>query len=311
MINAFMTIDGVLTPVSELTKGCWVNMVSPNVDELTEISEKYHIDMDDLKAPLDDEERSRVEVEDDYTMILVDIPIVEERNNKDWYGTLPIGIFYVNDALITVCLQETPVLKGFMDGKVKGFSTNMRTRFILQILYKNASLYLQYLRAIDKKTEEIENILHGSMKNKELMQLLELEKSLTYFTTSLKGNEVVLERLLRTDRVKKYPEDTELLEDVIIENKQAIEMANIYSDILNGMMGTFASVISNNLNIVMKLMAALTIVLSIPTMISGLYGMNIHGMPFEDNPYGFWFVFAFAMAIAIAVAIWFKKKDMF
>lgn len=311
MLNIYMTTDGVLTPVSEFSKGCWVNLVNPSPEEIQRISSYYHIDSDDLRAPLDDEERSRVEPEDDYTMILVDIPIVEERNEKDWYGTLPIGIFLVSEALITICLQETPILKAFLEGKVRGFSTHMKTRFILQILYRNASLYLAYLRAIDKKSEEIEHKLHASMKNNELIALLELEKSLTYFTTSLRGNEVVLERLLRYDSIKKYPEDTDLLEDVIIENKQAMEMANIYSGILNGMMGTFASVISNNLNLVMKLMTALTIVLSIPTMISGLFGMNVQGIPFSNSPYGFWIMAVVCLVVAGIVALWFKKKDMF
>lgn len=311
MIRTFITTDGLLEENDGFSKGCWIEMVNPTPEEIALVAEQYRVDVNDMRAPLDAEERSRMELEDDYTMILVDIPIVEERNEKDWFGTLPIGIFLVNDALVTICLQESPVLRAFTEGRVRGFSTHMRTRFILQILYRNASLYLTYLRAIDKKSEEIEHKLRASMKNNELIELLELEKSLTYFTTSLRGNEVVLERLLRSERVKKYPEDTELLEDVIIENKQAMEMANIYSGILNGMMGTFASVISNNLNIVMKLMTAVTIVLSIPTMISGLYGMNVSGIPLSQSPVGFWLVVALSFAVAGLVAVWFKKKDMF
>ena len=179
------------------------------------------------------------------------------------------------DVLITVCLEETPILTAFMDGRVRDFHTFMKTRFILQILYKNATQYLQYLRIIDKKSEVIENKLHQSQKNEELIELLELQKSLVYFTTSLRSNEVVLEKLLRIDKIKKYPEDTDLLEDVIVENKQAMEMTSIYNGILSGTMDTFASVISNNLNIVMKFLATVTIVMSIPTMVASFYGMNV------------------------------------
>ena len=196
---------------------------------------------------------------------------------------------------------------------MRDFHTFMKTRFILQILYKNASLYLQYLRIIDKKSEVIERKLHQSQKNQELIELLELEKSLVYFTTSLRSNEVVLEKLLRNEKIKKYPEDTELLEDVINENKQAIEMANIYSGILSGTMDAFASVISNNLNIVMKFLATITIVMSIPTMVASFYGMNVNsaGMPFADSPYGFVIVLGFAVVLSLIVAWIFSKKDFF
>ena len=172
-------------------------------------------------------------------------------------------------------------------------------------------MYLQYLRVIDKKSGEIEKKLHQSTKNQELIELLELEKSLTYFITSLRANEVVLEKLLRNEKIKKYPEDEDLLEDVIIENKQAIEMANIYSDILSGTMDAFASVISNNLNIVMKFLSAITIVMSIPTIISGFYGMNVNetGMPFAGSPWGFPIIILFAVMVSICVAFWFYKKD--
>lgn len=239
--------------------------------------------------------------------------MIEERNEKDWYVTIPMGIIMTEDVIVTVCLEDTPVLTAFMDGRVRDFHTYMKTRFILQILYKNASLYLQYLRIIDKKSEVVERNLHKSQKNKELIELLELEKSLVYFTTSLRSNEVVFEKLLKNEKIKKYPEDTELLEDVIIENKQAIEMANIYSGILSGTMDAFASVISNNLNIVMKFLATITIVMSIPTMVASFYGMNVNpaGMPFAGSPYGFVIVLAFATGLSLLVAMIFSKKDLF
>ena len=313
MIRIFKTEDGAMHEKEEMQPGCWIALTNPTASEIIDIADTYQIDPDHLRAPLDEEERSRIEVEDEYTLILVDIPSIEERNGKDWFVTIPLAIITTKDVLITVCLEETPVLTSFMDGRVRDFHTFMKTRFILQILYKNATQFLQYLRIIDKKSEVIERKLHQSQKNEELIELLELEKSLVYFTTSLRSNEVVLEKLLRIEKIKKYPEDTELLEDVIVENKQAIEMANIYSGILSGTMDAFASVISNNLNIVMKFLATVTIVLSIPTMIASFYGMNVnsHGMPFADSPYGFAIVLGLTLLLSLFVAYIFNKKDLF
>ena len=299
--------------VEEASEGCWIALTDPTATEIFEISNKYQIEVDDLRAPLDEEERSRIEVEDNYTLILVDTPIIEERGEKDWYGTIPLSIIVTNEMIFTVCLEDTSVLGKFMDGRVRNFYTYMKTRFILQILYNNASMFLHYLRIIDKKSEEVEGKLHASTRNQELIELLELEKSLVYFTTSLRSNEVVLEKLLKVERIKQYPDDTDLLEDVIVENKQAIEMANIYSGILSGMMDAFASVISNNLNIVMKFLATVTIVMSIPTMIFSAYGMNVNtsGMPFAGSPYGFVIVIVLSLVLSLLVALIFSKKNLF
>ena len=307
MIRIFRTIDGSVHQISEAQEGSWIALTDPTATEILEISEKYNIDADDLRAPLDEEERSRIEVEDNYTLILVDIPVTEERNDKDWYITIPLSIIVTDEMIFTVCLEDSPILSAFMDGRVRNFYTYKRTRFILQILYKNASMFLHYLRIIDKKSEMVETKLHKSQRNQELIELLELEKSLVYFTTSLRANEVVLEKLLKVDRIKQYPEDEDLLEDVIVENKQAIEMANIYSGVLSGTMDAFASVISNNQNIVMKFLAIVTMVMSIPTMIFSAYGMNVNskGMPFANDPMGFLYVILFSVAFI------FSKKNLF
>ena len=313
MVRMFRTSDGAIHEIQEPQDGCWVALTNPTATEIFEISEQFQIEVDDLRAPLDEEERSRIEVEDTYTLILVDVPMIEERNDKDWYGTIPLGIIVTDKMIFTVCLEDTQVLTRFMEGRVRNFFTYMKTRFILQILYRNASLYLHYLRIIDKKSDEVEQKLHKSQRNQELIELLELQKSLVYFTTSLRSNEVVLEKLLKVENIKQYPEDTELLEDVIIENKQAIEMTNIYSGILSGTTEAFASIISNNLNIVMKFLATVTIVMSIPTMIFSAYGMNLKsvGMPFADNPMGFLMVILLSLVFSILVAIVFRKKDLF
>ncbi|BCK00316.1 magnesium transporter CorA family protein [Anaerocolumna chitinilytica] len=311
MIEILKTFEDGTHYLDAIEAGCWVVMTDPSATELLEISERCHIDIDHLRAPLDEEERSRIEVEDDYTLILVDIPTMEERNDKDRYVTIPLAIIVAKDLIVTVCLEETKVLKGFMDGRVRDFYTYKKTRFILQILYKNATVFLQYLRIIDRRSEQIEHKLHISTKNSELIDLLELEKSLVYFTTSLRANEVVLEKMLKIDSIKQYPEDTELLEDVIIENKQAIEMANIYSGILSGTMDAFASVISNNLNIVMKFLATVTIVMSIPTMIASFFGMNVGGIPFANTGYGFVVIILITLLVSSVIAMVFRKKDLF
>lgn len=313
MVRIFKTIDGSIHEIQEPQEGCWIALTNPTATEIFEISERFQIEVDDLRAPLDEEERSRIEVEDTYTLILVDVPTIEERNDKDWYGTIPLGVIVTDKMIFTVCLEDTQVLTRFMEGRVRNFFTYMKTRFILQILYRNASMYLRYLRIIDKKSEQVEEKLHMSTRNQELIELLELEKSLVYFTTSLRSNEVVLEKLLKNDSIKKYPEDTELLEDVIIENKQAMEMANIYSGILSGTMDAFASVISNNLNIVMKVLAIITIVMSIPTIVFSAYGMNVNmeGMPFAGSVWGFLGIILFSVVLSIIAALILSKKRFF
>ena len=317
MVRMFRTSDGAIHEIQEPQDGCWVALTNPTATEIFEISEQFQIEVDDLRAPLDEEERSRIEVEDNYTLILVDVPMIEERNDKDWYGTIPLGIIVTDivtqKMIFTVCLEDTQVLTRFMEGRVRNFFTYMKTRFILQILYRNSSMYLRYLRIIDKKSEQVEEKLHFSPRNQELIELLELEKSLVYFTTSLRSNEAVLEKLIKLESIKKYPEDTELLEDVIIENTQAIEMANIYSGILQSMMDAFASVISNNLNDVMKILSVITIVMSIPTIIFSAYGMNLapSGMPFSSTIWGFLIVILVSIAASIIAALFLSKKKYF
>ena len=308
MLEIFRTVEDRLQEENEVSEGCWVALTKPTNEELQTVVRETGIDIDDLRAPLDDEERSRIEQEGDCVIVLVDIPSLDE---KDRYVTIPLGIYMTKQAIVTVCLEETPVLKAFMNNRVREFYTFKKTRFVFQILYRNATSYLRYLRIIDRKSEQIEEKLHISQKNKELIELLELEKSLVYFTTSLRSNETVLEKLLRTEKVKKYPEDEELLEDVIIENKQAIEMANIYSGILSGTMDAFASVISNNLNVVMKFLSTVTIVLSIPTLIASLFGMNFVNIPLGDNPYGFVIVTVCTLILTALVTIFFQKKNLF
>lgn len=313
MIKYYCSADNALREVSAPEKDCWVCMIAPAEEEIACISARYGVDPDALRSALDTDERSRIETDDSYMMVLVNIPTLEEQDETELYTTVPLAVVTAESAIITVCMEDTPVLRPFLQGKIRDFRTGMKSRFILQILYQTAELYLQYLHNVDKKSEQVENKLHKSTRNSELIELLRLEKSLVYFTTALRSNESVMERLLRSGSMKRYPEDADLLEDVIVENKQAIEMANIYSGILSGMMDAFASVISNNLNIVMKVLAVVTIVMSIPNMIFSAYGMNVasSGMPFATNPGGFAIIVGISLAVTVAAMLVFVKLKMF
>ena len=313
MIKYFLTTPDGTHQIDAPAPGCWISLVAPTDEELRSVSEYRSLDMDILKAALDLDERSRIDADEGYTMVLVNIPTVEERTDIDLYTAIPLSVIISGDCIITVCSENSPIIRSFEQGKVKDFHTYMKSRFILQVLYRTATLYLQYLRIIERKTDEVEDKLHRSTQNRELIELLKLEKSLVYFTTALRSNEVVLEKLLRTELIKKYPEDAELLEDVIVENKQAIEMASIYSGILSETRDAFSSIISNNQNTVMKVLAVVTIVMSIPTMIFSAYGMNVFNgsMPFSQHPHAFVIIIAISILISVLIALFFSKKDMF
>lgn len=311
MLQIFKSTDSGLVTLDQVEDGAWINLINPKEQEIVSISKNLNIPVEHLKAALDEEERSRLEVDEGCTVVLIDIPVPNTSlQDGGIYFTIPLGIIINDKNIVTVSLQENYVINSFIERRIKSFYTFKKTRFLLQILYRNSKLYLQYLRRIDKASDKIESKLHKSLKNEELIQLLELEKSLVYFSTSLKSNEIVLEKILRSNPVKMYPEDTELLEDVIIENKQAIEMANIYSNILTGTMDAYASVISNNLNIVMKFLTSATIVLSVPTMVASFFGMNVD-VPFENNPHAFTIIFIMTLVSSVVLALTMVKKQLF
>lgn len=310
MINFYKTIAGRVLPVPAVEDGCWVSAICPTEQEVRYLVDILGLEQDFVRAALDEEESSRVESEDDQTLVIVDVPVAERQDEEKTvvYSTIPMAIITNNRFITTVCLRENAVVNEISQGLVKNIQTHLRTQFLLNILLRIATRFLQYLKQIDKISYTTENLLQKTMRNKELIQILGLEKSLVYFSTSLKSNEVTLEKILRGRIIKLYDEDEDLLEDVIIENKQAIEMSNIYRDILSGTMDAFASVISNNLNIVMKLLAALTIVLTVPTIVFGLWGTNVP-LPFENNPLGFWIVLGIGVvSTAAAVLLMVRKR---
>lgn len=310
MIRYYKSINSKLEKLKSFEDGCWVNLVEPTQSEINEISEMFNIDIENIKAALDEEERSRIDIEDNHTLILIDIPIDESDASSTHYSTIPLGIILLENTIVTICTAQTKILNDFIVGHIKDFFTFKKTRFILQILYKNASYYLHYLRRINKMTIAIEKEIYKSMQNKELIQLLELEKSLIYFSTSLKANELVLNKMLRTGSIKKYPEDEDLLEDVIIENRQALEMATIYGDILSRIMDAFSAIVSNNQNNVMQFLTSITLIMSISTIVSGFFGMNVPGLPFANNPHGFWLVFLVTCVISLILTFIMSRNKL-
>ena len=304
---------GNLEEIKQFIKGSWINLVNPSEAEIKKVCENVQMEEEFIRDALDLEEKARIDTEEDDNTILfvVDVPIIEKNEENEMYTTMPLGMIVVrDDFFITVSLRKNRVIEDFEKRKIKNFQTYKKSRFIFQILYLNSSYYLTYLKQINKETEIAEYILKNSMKNKELLKLLNLEKSLVYFTTSLKSNQLVMEKTMRGKIIKLYDDDEDILEDAITENRQAIEMANIYRDILNGTLDAYASIISNNLNGVMKTLTAITIVLAVPTMISSFWGMNVK-LPFENNPFGFVIMIILAVVTTLIVTWWLKKRDMF
>ena len=282
MIKYFKTIDTVITQIEKPEHGCWVSVIAPDENEIKNITQEFELDAGFVKSSLDEEESSRIETEEDQTLIIVDYAITEtDEHNALLYSTMPMGIILTAHNVFTISLKENIVLSELSSGIIKNIQTHLKTRFVLHILLRIASKFLQFLKQIDKISYFTERQLHKSMKNKELIQLMDLEKSLVYFSTSLKANEVTLEKILRGRVIKLYEEDQELLEDVLIEVKQAVEMAGIYSSIISGMMEAVGSIINNNMNNVMKRLTIITILMAIPTIIFSYYGMNIP-LPLSD-----------------------------
>ena len=304
---------GHLSKVRDYCDGNWVCLIAPTPEEVKDVSMYYGIELQDLVSALDEDERARVDADDDYTMIIIDVPYKDEEESKESYGTVPLAIILGDREkryIITVCLRELQLLEDFRSGKIRKFFTYKKTRFILQILYRNASYYLQYLRMLERSIGGIEDELHRSTRNEELFKLLSLDKSLVYLSNSLRANDLVLDRLMRLEAVKKYPEDQELLQDVIVENKQAIEMANVYSSILDVTMEAYSSVISNNLNTVMKILTSITFIMTIPTMIFSFFGMNVP-LPWAENPAGTWLIGGLSLLSVGVAALFMKKRKLF
>lgn len=312
MLKFYKTIDQNMVTLEAPEAGCWISAISPTPEEISYLINDIGIMSDFVKASLDEEESPHIDKDDNQTLLVVDYPSQEKdepdnENDALTYVTLPLGIVFISDYIVTISLYDNMTLEELRKGMIKGAETNLRSRFLLLMLLKIAQRYLIYLKRIDRLSSRTEKKLHQSMRNKELIQLLGLEKSLVYFSTSLKTDEVIINKILRGNVVKLYEEDQDILEDVLIELKQAIEMCNIYSGILSGTMDAFASVISNNLNIVMKVLTSITIVMAIPNIIFSFYGMNVEGLPGAV----WWIPIVIATISCLAAFYLLVKKDMF
>lgn len=314
MEQMFLSTALEFKEINTFEPGAWINLVNPSQEESVSLAEQFNIDITDLRAPLDLEETSRISVEDDYTLIIVDVPTYEERNNKSYYVTIPLGIIVTDNAVITTCLQELTLFDNFFNRRVKNFYTFMKTRFVFQLLYRNAELFLTALRSIDRQSDRIEAELENATRNEQLIDMMELEKSIVYLKASLKFNERIVKKLSSsTSSLKKYIEDEDLLEDTLIETQQAIEMAGIYENVLNAMTETTASIISNNQNTIMKTLALMTMALDIPTVIFSAYGMNFQNnwLPLNGLPHAFWYIVFIAAAMSLSVVFYFFRKKWF
>jgi magnesium transporter len=289
-----------MTQLQNFEPQCWVDMINPTDDEVEDAMTWTGISEEMLKAALDEEETARAEEDDGNFLFLVDTPILRDTEEGDSYETIPLAVIFNEKCVVTVSLHGNPILSDFISNRIK-IDTAKPVHFLLQFMMGNSKRFLSYLRQIDKKSNRVQAELHRSMKNKELIQLLGLENSLVYFSTSLSSNMKVYNRVQRLKQVTNIEEYQDLYDDVIIENTQAIEMCNIYRDILSGTMDAFASVISNNVNIVMKLLTVVTLIMNIPVLIASFWGMNT-GVPFEGKAWGFWAVIGIAAVVTAIVS---------
>lgn len=310
MITIYQEKGKQLEIITEPTTGCWINVIDPTTEEKAQL-EAMGIRQDYIHYSLDRDERSRTERENGAILIILRVPYFLGKTEDIPYNTIPLGIILSNDYIVTVCRKPTEVIQEFASGRIRDFHTAKRYRFVLQVLLSTANKYLIYLREITKVVDTLEDKLQLSIRNREVLELLKYEKSLTYFTTALRSNELLLERLDRTKIFDTYPEDEELLDDVLTENQQAIEMVNIESNILSSMMDAFASIISNNQNQVIKLLTSITIVLSFPTIIASFFGMNVSLPLVYDHPVSFFLIVFLSAFISLAAVYILKRRDWF
>ena len=309
MISYYKTVQNHLVECSTPEPGSWVSVVDPTAQERKMLIEEFGLDSDFIKSALDEEESSRVEREDTQTLIIIDTAVSEiEKNDTPVFYTMPMSIIIKDQLVFTISLRNNKVIEDLIDGRLRNIQTSFRTQFVLRLIMQLTSTYLVYLKQIDKASNTLERELRKAVKNKQLLQMMELEKSLVYFSTSLKSNDATMNKILRGKLMKLYEDDQDLLEDVLIELKQAEEMASIYSSILANMVDACSSVISNNVNMVMWQLTIVTIILAIPTMVFSFYGMNTLDLPFAEHT---WFpttISVIATLLTAFILLKYKKK---
>ena len=311
MITIYFSSPQGLIEIEEYEPGCWIHVVNPTEKEITSLVTKFNLTYDFVTDPLDIDERSRIEIEDDIRVAVIRTPRKEPEDAAIPFITLPIGVILVEDVIITISLSENDVMREFIDGYVRNFQTSQQTRFLLQLCYRTTLRYLRYLKEINRMTNTLEIKLLSVPKNEHLVELFNLEKSLVYFTTSLRANSLMMEKVrYYSSLLPMSPAEEDLYEEILIENKQALEMASIYTTILTSMMDAFASMVNNSLNIVLKLLTCITIVIAIPTLISSIYGMNVT-LPLQESDFGFAAVMIVSGVITLCSVILLWRRDMF
>jgi magnesium transporter len=310
MLEIYKSVQGKLTPQGDISRDCWIHATSPSDEEIRRIVAATAAPSDFLTDPLDLDERSRIEVDDGTLLVVLQTPLRNPAASDVPFSTVPVGVIIKDAFLITVCASETPLLDPFRNARIRDFDTRERTRFVIQLFHLTAIRFLKDLKDINKITNALEVELHKSMRNEELFKLLNIEKSLVYFMTSVRANEIIMTRVDRSGILKLTEQEGDLLDDAITENQQAIQMTKVYSNILSGMMDAFASIISNNLNVVMKLLTSVTIILMIPNLLASIYGMNID-LPFQRSGYAFVFFLVLALGLSLISVLFFIKKKWF
>jgi magnesium transporter len=315
MIRYYAKEGGQIVELDSMKLGCWINITPPFVDnELEKLATHFDIPLDFLADSLDIDERSRYEREDNGKLILINVPRINmlDQDNEAIYITVPVGIILVEDHVITISSYDNQVIQYFLEGKVKHFDPLDEKGFVLQIFDRNVYYYLICLKKLNLKRNLIERELYDSSRNTELKQLLRVEKSLVYFVNSLSSNELVKMKIKRTDLmdIRNDEERSDLFEDIIIDNGQALEMANVYTNILSGTMEAYASIVSNNLNVFIQRLTLITIILMVPTLVASFYGMNVD-LPFEKGTYTFYFLIAISLLFSLGLIYFVKRKKLF
>jgi len=308
MLTIYKTTEQGLEQLESMANGSWVKAVDPTPEEIQQLV-NWGIEADYINYSLDLDEMPRMERDEDYTFILIRIPH-SQLDSDIPYTTIPLGIMIKGNMIVTICRYEKEMFKVLANGRYRLLKTGKRYRFALYIFLETATRYLTHLREINRATEAIEDQLQKSTRNREVLELLKYQKSLTYFATALRSNEVMMERVQRTQIFNYYEEDSDLLEDVLTENQQAIQMTNINTEILSSMMDAFASIISNNLNGVMKALAAITIIINVPAVVAAFYGMNVT-LPGEGHPLAFLTVIGISLSLTALATFIFYKRDWF
>ncbi len=316
MMRYFQKKGATLEELATSQPGCWISLCPPyGPDELKHLAARLDVPSDFLTDSLDIDERSRYEKEDEGRLILLNTPVLNEdtKDNEAYYSTVPIGIILTADHIVTISAVDNPVLKIFQENRVKHFDPADQERFVLQLFEQVVFRFLACLKKLNHKRNFIEQELYNSSKSSELKQLLRIEKSLVYFVSSLSSNELLKMKMKRTDFLKIRDDEAmmDLFEDVIIDNSQALEMSNVHTNILNGTMEAYASIISNNLNYVIQRLTLITLILMVPTLIASYYGMNIKNLPLAEHNAGFYYIISISILLSLVLAWFFRRRRLF